>query len=327
MPNVLIGPVHLRSQPGHFREILESAGFTIIDPIGAPALCEPELREYLPRTDALLCGGEVMSRDMLAIAPRLRVIARVGVGYDLVDIAASTSRRIPVTITPGANQESVAEQTFALLLGVARRIAVNDKDVKAGGWDRTLVRPLRGLTMGLLGLGRIGRAVATRALAFGMNVIAHDTVPPSGLEQAHAVQRVTFDQLLAQADVISVHLPLTESTRRLFRREVFHRMRPGAILINTARGGLVDEQDLYETLVSGHLAGAGLDVLNDEPPLPGNPLLTLSSVVLSPHLGGMDTKGLDDMASMAAQCIVDLHQGRWPVGCVINDELRSGWRW
>jgi phosphoglycerate dehydrogenase-like enzyme len=327
MPTVLIGPAHLRLASGAFRDLLGASGFTIIDPVGAPALNEAELRRYLPEADALLAGGEMISRAMFELAPRLRVIARVGVGYDLIDIPAATLHRVAVTITPGANQESVAEQMFALLLAVARNVPGNDRTIKAGGWDRTLPQPLRGATLGLLGLGRIGRAVATRAIAFGMDVVAFDTIPPSEFEIRHGIGRLDFDELLAAADIVSIHLPLTETTRGLFRRDTFRRMRPGAILINTARGAHVVEEDLYECLKSGHLAGAGLDVLNQEPPDPGNPLLTLPNVVLSPHLGGIDTKGLADMATMAAQCIIDLHQGRWPSGCVVNTALEAAWRW
>jgi phosphoglycerate dehydrogenase-like enzyme len=327
MPNVLVGPIHLRNAPGPFREILEAAGFTVIDPVGGPALNEAELRKYLPDSDAILAGGELLTAAMLDLAPRMRVIARVGVGYDLVDIPAATARRIPVTITPGANQDSVAEQTFSLLLAVARYVAKNDRIIKAGGWDRTLPMPLRGSTLGLLGLGRIGRAVATRALVFGMKVVAFDTIPTTEFEQSHGIRRLGFEELLAESDVVSIHLPLTEQTRGLFRRETLARMRPGSILINTARGALISEPDLYESLVSGHLAGAGLDVMDREPPDPTNPLLTLPNVVLSPHLGGMDTKGLDDMATMAASCVVALFQGRWPGECVVNAELGPGWCW
>jgi phosphoglycerate dehydrogenase-like enzyme len=251
----------------------------------------------------------------------------VGVGYDLVDIPGATQRGIPVTITPGANQDSVAEQTFALLLAVARYVSKNDREIKSGGWDRTLPIPLRDATLGLLGLGRIGRAVATRALAFGMNVVAFDTIPASEFDQRHGIRRLGFEELLAESDVVSIHLPLTEATRGLFCRETLALMRPGSILLNTARGALIVEPDLYESLVAGRLAGAGLDVMDREPPDPTNPLLTLPNVVISPHLGGMDTKGLADMASMAAQCVVDLYQGRWPGDCVVNAEVGPGWRW
>jgi phosphoglycerate dehydrogenase-like enzyme len=327
MPNVLVGPYHLRNAPGRFREILKAAGFNVIDPVGAPALNEAELRQYLPGAEAILAGGEVLTAAMLDLSPGLRVIARVGVGYDLVDVGAATERRVVLTITPGCNEGSVAEQTFALLLGVARSVGRNDAIIKAAGWDRTLPRPLRGSTLGLLGLGRIGRAVAIRALAFDMKVIAYDPLPPTEFDARHGIRRLPFDQVLAESDVISLHVPLTESTRHLIRRETLGRTRPGSILINTARGALVDEGDLYESLSSGHLAGAGLDVMEREPPAPDNPLLTLTNVVLSPHLGGIDTRGLADMATSAAQSIVTLHAGRWPAECVVNTDVGRGWAW
>jgi D-3-phosphoglycerate dehydrogenase/(S)-sulfolactate dehydrogenase len=141
------------------------------------------------------------------------------------------------------------------------------------------------------------------------------------------ITRLTFDELLASSDVVSLHLPLTPANQRLINRRTLARMRPGAILINTSRGGLVDEADLYESLKSGHLAGAGLDVLALEPPEPDNPLLTLLNVVVSPHVGGIDTKSMADMAELAAGCIVALKQGRWPDGCVVNDALAPGWAW
>jgi phosphoglycerate dehydrogenase-like enzyme len=261
------------------------------------------------------------------MAPKLRAIARTGVGYDAVDVAAATARKIPVIITPGTNQESVAEQAFALLLAVTRRIAANDALIRAGGWSRTLAMPIRGKTLGLVGLGRIGRAMASRGLAFGMNVVAYDPIADPATDARLGVTRVDFDELLAQADVVSLHLPLAPQTKGLINRETLSRMRPGSILLNTSRGGLVVEADLYQSLTLGHLAGAGLDVLNSEPPEPGNRLLTLSNVVISPHLGGIDTKSMADMAELAASCIATLKAGQWPTGCVVNHELETGWTW
>src|SRR5262249_35000426 len=162
---------------------------------------------------------------------------------------------------------------------------------------RTMVQPVRGKTLGLVGLGRIGRAVATRALAFGMRVVAFDPIAAdTDFEDRHGIRRLSLDDLLAAADVLSLHSPLTPGTRGLINRATLARMRPGSYLINTARGGLVVESDLVESLTSGHLAGAGLDVLNAEPPEPGNPLLQLPNVVLSPHMGGLDVKSMADMA-------------------------------
>jgi D-3-phosphoglycerate dehydrogenase len=327
MPRVLIGPYLLRNQPGRFRDILTEAGFEVVDPEGAPALTTDELLPYLGGIDAVIAGGERMTSDLFALAPRLRVIARAGVGYDLIDVAAASAHRVALTITPGTNQESVAEQTMALLLALARRIVPNDRLIHDRGWDRALVTPIRGMTLGLIGMGRIGRAVAVRALAFRMRVVAFDTVIQAEFDERHGIDRLPLDRLLTASGVVSLHLPLTDATRGMVNAEFLARMRPGSFLINTSRGGLVVEADLCAALRSGHIAGAGLDVLNREPPEPDNPLLGISNVVLSPHIGGTDTQSMSDMAELAAQTIVDLYRNHWRQDCVVNDELRDGWRW
>jgi D-3-phosphoglycerate dehydrogenase / 2-oxoglutarate reductase len=327
MPNVLIGSAPLRNTPGPYRDTLTRSGFTPIDVPGNHTLTQADLRQTLPDTDAMLAGSESLTAELLALAPRLRVIARTGVGYDSVDVAYATARRIVVTTTPGTNHESVAEQTFALLLALLRRVVLNDQSTRAGGWDRTIVVPARGKTLGLVGMGRIGRAVALRGLAFGMRVIAFDTLTDAEFDARHGVERRSLDELLAQADVVSLHLPLTAATRGMINRQTLGRMKPGSYLLNTARGGLVVEADLSQSLESGHLAGAGLDVFEDEPPRPENPLLRLSNVVVSPHMAGADTRSMADMAEKAAECVVALHQGHWPTECIVNGELASGWRW
>jgi phosphoglycerate dehydrogenase-like enzyme len=255
------------------------------------------------------------------------VIARTGVGYDLIDLASATAHRVAVTITPGTNQDSVAEQTWALLLALARRITHNDRVIHGGGWDRALVAPVRGMRLGLVGMGRIGRAVALRAAAFGARVVAFDTVLDAEFDERHGIERLPLDRLLMSSDAVSLHLPLTEATRGMVNRDFLAKMKSGAFLINTSRGGLVVENDLREALQSGHLAGAGLDVLNHEPPEPGNPLVALPNVVVSPHIAGTDTRSMSDMADLAASTIVELHQNRWPTDCVVNGELRATWRW
>jgi phosphoglycerate dehydrogenase-like enzyme len=327
MPRVLIGPYLLRNQPGRFRQILSDAGFELIDPVGDHALTTEQLRPHLPDLDALLAGGERMTRDLFAIAPRLRAIARTGVGYDLIDVEAASAHKVAVTITPGTNQESVAEQTMALLLALARRIVPNDRVIHSGGWDRALVTPVRGMTLGLIGMGRIGRAVAVRALAFRMRVVAFDTIVDAEFDERHGIDRMPLEALLSSSDVVSLHLPLTDGTRGMVDHRFLAKMRRGAFLINTSRGGLIVETDLRDALKSGHLAGAGLDVLNSEPPERGNALVGLPNVVLSPHIAGTDTQSMRDMAELAATTIVQLHQNRWPLDCVVNSELRDGWRW
>jgi phosphoglycerate dehydrogenase-like enzyme len=327
MPSILIGPYLLRNQPGPFRKILSDAGFELIDPEGDLALTHEQLQGYLPRADAMLAGGERLTADLFELAPWLRVVARTGVGYDLIDLKAASSRDIVVTITPGTNHESVAEQTFALILALSRNIISNDRTIHAGGWDRRLVAPVRGKTLGLIGLGRIGQAVAGRGLAFGMNVAAYDPLVDERISEPFPIPRLGLEELLAAADIISLHAPLTEATRGMVDRKFLARMRPGSLLINTARGGLVVEADLRDSLVSGHLAGAGLDVLNQEPPDPGNPLLGLEHVVLSPHIAGTDFQSMSDMAELAARTVVDLYHNRWPAACVVNGDVRQSWRW
>jgi phosphoglycerate dehydrogenase-like enzyme len=328
MPTVLIGTGLCRNQPGQFREILKAGGFDTVDLPGDNPLTAEQLRAHLPGADALLAGGERMTAEMFGLAPRLRVIARTGVGYDLVDIPTATARNVAVVITPGTNEGAVAEHTLALMLALVRNIVPNDRRLHEGGWSRALVKPLRGQTLGLVGMGRIGRAVAVRARAFGMPLLAYDPAPADAkFDSLHEIKRVPLEELLAQSDFVSLHLPMTPETRGLINSRTLKLMRPGSYLINTARGGLVVEPDLRESLVSGHLGGAGLDVFNSEPPEPGNPLLGLPNVVLSPHVAGTDTRSLADMANLACQCIVDLKKGIWPKGCVVNDELGKDWNW
>jgi phosphoglycerate dehydrogenase-like enzyme len=320
-PTVLIASGPLRGQAGRFREILTQAGCATLDPPGGHALGVEDLLAHLPACDAVVAGGEPYTARLIESCPRLKIIARTGVGYDAVDVEAATARGVVVTITPGTNHESVAEQAFALLLAVTRRVAWNDRIIRAGGWDRTLVMPLRGKTIGLVGLGRIGRAMIPRAEAFGMNILAYDPVLPEQTGMGHGFRLVTFEELIAASDIVSLHCPLTNDTRCLFDRRVFSRMRPGSILINTSRGAVVVEADLHEALTAGRLAGAGLDVLEPEPPASGNPLLGLDNVVVSPHIAGIDTRAMADMAESAAQSIVDHLGGRIRRDCVVNPSV------
>ena len=296
MPNVLIGSGPIRNQPGPFRDLLTASGFTPVDWPGSAALSDAEYRQVLPEIDAIIAGGEPITASLMAVAPRLRAIARTGVGYDAIDLSAADARKIAVMITPGTNQESVAEQAFGLLLGVSRKIAENDRVIRAGGWSRVLVQPLRGKTIGLVGLGRIGRAMVPRAAAFGMRVVAFEPIPHPEFDAEWGVTRMSLPELLVESDIVSLHLPLMDATRGLFHREVFAMMKPGAIFLNTSRGGLVIEEDLHEALTGGHLAGAGLDVFDPEPPSPANPLLQLPNVVSSPHIAGIDALAMSDMA-------------------------------
>ena len=323
----LIGSGPLRGEPGRFREVLVDAGFTCVDPPGQKPLTAGELLTYLPAADAVIAGGEPIPGALIAACPRLRVISRTGVGYEAVDLDAATAHRVVVAFTPGTNHEAVAEQAFALILALCKRLIPLDADIRRGGWDRTPPMPVRGKTLGLLGLGRIGRAMATRAIAFGMKVITYEHIPDVEFDARHGIMNVPLDRILAESDVLSLHLPATETTRGVICEATIRRMKPGALLINTGRGALVVEDDLYAALVEGHLGGAGLDVFQREPPMANNPLFSLPNVVLSPHNAGIDTQAMEAMASMAAENIVALYKGLWPAAAIVNPEVAPGWTW
>ncbi len=327
MLRALITAGPLRHWPGIYRDVLKNGGFAMVEPPGNDNLTPEQQRELMPQCDAVIAGGEPIGADLIAASERLRVIARVGVGYDAVDVPAATKHGVVVTITPGTNEGSVAEHAFALMLGVARQVARLDALVRRGEWERPVARPLRGQTLGLVGLGRIGKAMVPRAQAFGMRVVACDPVADPDFDFQHGLKRLSLDDLLRESDIVSLHAPMTETTRHLIDARAFGVMRPGAMLINTSRGGLVDEAALIDALRAGKVQGAGLDVFDPEPPLPDNPLLTMPNVVLAPHIGGQDDRSLADMAALACQCVVDLSKGLWPEGCIVNRELGPNWHW
>jgi phosphoglycerate dehydrogenase-like enzyme len=326
MPKVLIAPMTLAKIDGPYRQALRDAGFELTLQTKGWQLNEDEIIAALAGADAVLAGSEPYTARVFAAHPRLRVVARVGVGYDAVDVPAATARGVAVTITPGANHDSVAEHTFALLLALGRKLIPQHLGVKAGGWPREATLPLRGQTLGLAGLGRIGKAVALRGEAFGMKLLAYDPFPDHAFARAHNVTFLPFERLLAQSDYLSLHLPATAETRHLINKRTLALMKPSAFLVNTSRGAVVCEADLLEALKAGRLAGAGLDVFETEPP-GKNPLFELDNIVLTPHNAGTDVRSRDDMALMAAESVVALSRGAWPAERIVNPEVRASFRW
>jgi D-3-phosphoglycerate dehydrogenase/(S)-sulfolactate dehydrogenase len=276
---------------------------------------------------AAIAGGEHITESVLAALPELRVVARAGVGFDRVNVPACTRRGVVVTITPTANHEAVAEHTLALIFAVAKRVVANDKATRSGAWPRDLSRPIRGQTLGVMGLGRIGRSTAIRAKLLGMHVIATEMYPNESFVRANGIELVDFDTLLARSDYLTIHCPLNDHTRCMFNRAAFAKMKPGSVLVNTSRGGTVAEADLVAALRSGHLGGAALDVFEQEPTSKDNPLFAMDNVVISPHLAGTDTRSMEDMGIECARNITTLYRGGWPEGAVVNEELRAGWKW
>lgn len=250
-------------------------------------LTEAALVPLVANIDAwIVRGATKVTRRLIETASRLRWVARAGAGLDNIDVAAAKERRISVLNVPGANAVSVAELVFGLLLGLLRHIPAADASVRLGEWNKSrfMGRELRGKTLGIVGMGKIGRAVAHRARAFEMICVGCDPLVPDAEIRAMGVEPLPLDQLLTRADIVTLHVPMTPETKGMIGATEIARMTRGAILVNAARGGLVDEAALLAALESGSLSGAALDVFGDEPPK-DSPLLKHPRVVMTPHIG------------------------------------------
>ncbi|MCB9421165.1 MAG: D-glycerate dehydrogenase [Ardenticatenaceae bacterium] len=303
--------------------LLDEAGLDYWHNEDDTPLSLPEMQVRVAEAESIISLlTDRIDAQVMNAAPHLKIIANVAVGYDNIDVAAATERGIIVTNTPGAMTECTADLAFVLILATARHIVAADAFMRAGkfeGWE--LFQPhlgveLVGKTLGIVGMGRIGTAVARRAaLGFQMNVLYTASSPKPEAEQAFGVKHVSFSDLLRQSDFISVHTPLTPQTRHLFTIDEFRQMKPSAIFINTARGPIVKEADLVQALAQGLIAGAGLDVYEEEPIAhPG--LAERPNVVMVPHIGSATTETRRRMAVMAAQNVVSVLSGKRPLNPV-----------
>jgi D-3-phosphoglycerate dehydrogenase len=277
-----------------------------------PGLTPAELCASLADYDALVVRSQVqVDAAVIAAGPRLQVIGRAGVGVDNVDLEAATRAGITVVNAPTGNTIAATEHTLALLYGVARKIAAADASLRRGEWQRTKFTglELRGRTLGLVGLGKIGQAIAARARAMEMAVLASDPYVTAEQAAHHGAELVPFDELLARADVVSVHVPLSRATRGMIGAKELGRMKPGAILLNVARGGVVDEAAVAAALTNGTLAGAGVDVFEHEPPV-DSPLLDAPNTLLTPHLGASTAEAQVAVAEEIADQVIDVLAGR-----------------
>lgn len=266
----------------------------------------PQLKDALRDADALLVRNQTkVNADLLAQARLLKIIGRAGAGYDNIDVEAASQVGVVVCYSPEENAVSVAEHVFGLLLALARKIPGADRSVKNGGWERKKYHgfELMGKTLGILGLGKIGFRVALRAKAFGMRLLAHDAYLSS--TSLHVTESgatlVAMDQLLAESDFLSMHLPLTLETRGLLNRQSFSKMKPTAFIINTSRGEVLVEKDLALALQQGQLAGAALDVREKEPPAADSPLNGLDNVILTPHTAGLTYESQEKVVEAIAE--------------------------
>ena len=309
MPRVLITGTNFKRIAGAQERRLREAGCELIPSPFTRAATEDELLPLVEGVDAVLASTDAFTRRVLNAADRLKVIARVGVGYDAIDVTAASELGIWVTTTPGANEHSVADGTLALLLALARQLMGAVQTTRDGKWERPMGVELGGQRLGLIGFGRIGRQVALRARAFGMEVVIYDVFQDQAAAAELRARYVALDELLANADFVSLHAPATPQTRDIINRDTLGRMKSTAFIINTARGELVNEADLAEALRTGRIAGAALDVFKEEPPEAGNPLLGLPNVLPWPHIAGITTQSVERMTVMCVDNILAVLKG------------------
>jgi glyoxylate reductase len=286
--------------------------------------------EKVKQIDGLLpLLTDKIDAEVMDAAPRLKVISNYAVGYDNIDVPAATQRGILVCNTPGVLTETTADLAWALLMAGARKIAQGDVFARSGKW-RTwgpmlfLGYDVHNATLGIVGLGRIGAEMAKRAKGFSMRILYHDANRRPDLESELGVEYVTLEELLAEADFITLHCPLNEETRHLMGKEQFAKMKPTAVLINTSRGPVVDQKALYEALAQRRIGGAALDVTDPEPPAPDDPLLKLDNLTIVPHIGSASFATRTKMATMAAENLIAALSGKRPPNPVNPEVLDKG---
>lgn len=313
-------------------EKIDEAGVRLLEEIAdirwSSGTSQEILAKEIKDADAVIVRAfGSITAPIMDSAPRLKVIGKHGVGFDNIDIKAATERGIPVVYTPFANTDAVADHTMGLMIALAKRIAEADRALKQGGsWKlryELIGTDVAGKTLGIIGLGRIGGAVARRAGGFGMRILAYDPYASEERAKGLGAELVDLDTLLRSSDFVSIHVPLTEETRGIIGRHELGIMKRGAFLINTSRGGIVDEGALLQALSSGHLAGAALDVLEKEPPEPGNPLIKMENVIVTPHMAAHTRETLRKMAITVAEDVVRILRGEKPL-YPVNPEAFEG---
>lgn len=302
------------------KTFLKEKGYNLV--IGSGSIDPEEVKKVVAPADAILARTAPFSRDILAAAPSLKVISRHGIGVDNIDVEYCTDHGIWVTFAPQSNAISVAEHTIGFLVAAAHRFSYLDRATRKVDWSvRNTVKcvDLEGKTLGIVGMGRIGRMVAEKAMAaFGMKVLGYDAFLKSE-NFPDSVTPVALDEIFTKSDFVSLHMPATPETRGMVNAAVLTKMKPNAYLINCARGGIVDERALYEALKNNQLAGAALDVFEQEPAEPDNLLFTLDNIELTPHTAASTAESLDRMALHAAMGIHSVLSGEkpeWPVNSV-----------
>ena len=306
---ILITPTSFLKNPQAKAMVEAFADEIVYNPQTRP-LEAGEIIELLEGVDGYIAGLDYITAEVINRAPEsLKVISRYGAGVDRVDLDAAKAKGITVTNTPGTNAVAVCELAFGLMLCLARAIPRLDKAVKNGEWPRNNGIELAGKTLGVVGFGAIGRNLATRAKAFGMDVIAYDPYFDAAFAAQHGVAQKSLDEVISGADFISLHVPLTKETKYMIGEDAISRMKTGAFIINTARGGLVDEAAAATAIKSGKIGGIGLDAYEAEP-VTDSPLFGLDNVVMTPHTGAHTNEAIAGMGLMAAENLINVLQGK-----------------
>lgn len=307
---ILVTPTSL--QPGKpskaLEELQDYTSDLVFNPTGRP-LMEEELIPLLKDCDGYVAGLDFVTEKVISSCEHLKVISRYGAGYDRVDITAAKAKGIIVTNTPGVNAEAVGELAMALVLSTARRVPHLNATTRRGEWLRSTGMELKNKTIGIMGLGAIGKVVARCAKGFEMHVAAYDPYINEAYCEEHQINVYTFEELLKESDVISLHLPLMDSTKHLIDKDAFAKMKPNVILVNTSRGGIIDENAAYEALRVGHLGGLGLDAFEIEPPH-NSALFEFPNVVVTPHTGAHTQEATMNMADTSVRNLIEVLEGK-----------------
>jgi D-3-phosphoglycerate dehydrogenase len=313
MDRVLVTTTSLQDIPGPHHDLLAAAGLELVRERGP--LTEARMLELAGDFDAFLCGDDAVTQAVIEKSlPRLRVIAKYGIGLDKIDVAAATACGIPVTFTPGVNHTTVAEHVFGLMLCLSKHFVEEINYTRAGHWKRLTGHELFGKTIGIVGLGRIGKEVAIRARAFGMTCIGYDVYWDEKFAAAHDVRRAAnLPELLRASDIVTLHTNLTPETREMINARTIALMKPEAMLINCGRGELVHTADVAAALADGRLAGYGTDVLDVEPPSADHPLLHAKRCVVTPHVASRTFESVQRQAGMAVENLLLALRGEKPV--------------
>jgi D-3-phosphoglycerate dehydrogenase len=306
---VLVTPTSLKSDStGNAMELLRSfSNDLVFNPYGKP-LKEDELIPLIRDCDGFIAGVDYITRKVIESAEKLKVISRYGTGVDRVDLEAAKEKNIVVCNTPGVNAKAVTELIFAQLLSLARKVHLLDKKTREGQWMRSTGFELHGKILGIIGLGAVGKLTAKCASGFSMKVLACDPYVDPQYAKLNDISLVSFDDLIKKSDCISLSVPYTDETRNMISGDVMKKMKQGTIIINTSRGGIINENMAYELLKSGHLGGLGLDTFEIEPPGP-SPLFTLDNVVVTPHTGAHTTEAIIAMGDVSVKNLIDVLSG------------------